>query len=178
MKIADVAYILLVAAIVVYPQLQPALAQRSCWRRRLYLVMFVWENLLLVADRRRDAADPARRAARRAHERPAPGPLRHARRWRSCDGDGVLLELRGVDKSFGGLRVIAELDLDVEEGEIVSVIGPNGAGKTTLFNLITGIYRPDSGEILFEGGASSASQPHRITEARRSRARSRRCGCS
>ena len=61
--------------------------------------------------------------------------------------DSKLLELQEVDKSFGGLRVIAELDLVVREHEIVSVIGPNGAGKTTLFNLITGIYRPDSGSI-------------------------------
>ena len=51
-----------------------------------------------------------------------------------------LLELRGVSKSFGGLRVIQELDLVVEEGEIVSLIGPNGAGKTTVFNLVTGVY--------------------------------------
>jgi len=50
-----------------------------------------------------------------------------------------LLELREVGKHFGGLRVIYELDLHVDEGEIVSVIGPNGAGKTTLFNLVTGV---------------------------------------
>ena len=76
----------------------------------------------------------------------------------------TLLELRGVDKSFGGLRVIAELDLDVRENEIVSVIGPNGAGKTTLFNLITGIYRPDSGTISLEGRNLVGVAPHKITE--------------
>ena len=76
----------------------------------------------------------------------------------------TLLELRGVDKSFGGLRVIAELDLDVRENEIVSVIGPNGAGKTTLFNLITGIYRPDSGSISLEGRNLVGVAPHKITE--------------
>ena len=78
--------------------------------------------------------------------------------------DVTLLELRGVDKSFGGLRVIADLDLVVKEHEIVSVIGPNGAGKTTLFNLITGIYRPDSGEIEFEGNNLVGVAPHKITE--------------
>ena len=78
--------------------------------------------------------------------------------------DVTLLELRGVDKSFGGLRVIADLDLVVKEHEIVSVIGPNGAGKTTLFNLITGIYRPDSGEIQFDGKNLVGVAPHKITE--------------
>jgi branched-chain amino acid transport system ATP-binding protein len=74
-----------------------------------------------------------------------------------------LLELEGVSKRFGGLNVIQELDLHVDEGEIVSVIGPNGAGKTTLFNLITGVYRPDSGDIRFEGETLVGLEPHRIT---------------
>ena len=63
----------------------------------------------------------------------------------------ALLELKNLSKAFGGLQVIDNLDFSVAEHEIVSVIGPNGAGKTTLFNLVTGVYRPDSGEILFEG---------------------------
>jgi branched-chain amino acid transport system ATP-binding protein len=74
-----------------------------------------------------------------------------------------LLELTDVTKSFGGLTCISELDLVVKEGEIVSVIGPNGAGKTTLFNLITGVYRPDEGQILFDGKSIVGLQPHRIT---------------
>ncbi len=74
-----------------------------------------------------------------------------------------LLELRGVSKSFGGLKVIDGLDFHVEEGEIVSVIGPNGAGKTTLFNLVTGIYRPDEGDLLFEGESLVGLAPHEIT---------------
>jgi branched-chain amino acid transport system ATP-binding protein len=78
--------------------------------------------------------------------------------------DAALLELRGLDKSFGGLRVIAELDLVVRKNEIVSVIGPNGAGKTTLFNLITGLYRPDSGEILLDGKNLVGLPPHKITD--------------
>jgi branched-chain amino acid transport system ATP-binding protein len=74
----------------------------------------------------------------------------------------ALLELRGVSLSFGGLRVVSELDLQVGESEIVSLIGPNGAGKTTLFNLITGVYEPDSGEILLDGRNIAGLQPHKI----------------
>ena len=74
-----------------------------------------------------------------------------------------ILELSHVSMEFGGLQVIADLDLHVVEGEIVSVIGPNGAGKTTVFNLITGIFHVDSGEIVFEGDKISGLAPHRIT---------------
>ena len=80
-----------------------------------------------------------------------------------------LLELRGLGKAFGGLSVMESLDLYVDEGEIVSVIGPNGAGKTTLFNLITGVYRPDRGQILLDGEDLVGLKPHRI--ARRGIAR-------
>jgi branched-chain amino acid transport system ATP-binding protein len=76
----------------------------------------------------------------------------------------ALLQLEGVSKAFGGLRVIDDLDLVVNEREIVSVIGPNGAGKTTLFNLITGIYRPDAGQIRLDGRNLVGLPPHRITK--------------
>jgi branched-chain amino acid transport system ATP-binding protein len=75
-----------------------------------------------------------------------------------------LFELREVTKSFGGLTVADKLNLHVDEGEIVSLIGPNGAGKTTVFNLVTGIYRPDSGEIRFEGRNLVGMPPHKITQ--------------
>jgi branched-chain amino acid transport system ATP-binding protein len=74
-----------------------------------------------------------------------------------------LLELRDVSMAFGGLRVIDGLDLRVDEDEIVSVIGPNGAGKTTLFNLVTGVYEPTAGEILFEERSLVGLAPHNIT---------------
>jgi branched-chain amino acid transport system ATP-binding protein len=77
--------------------------------------------------------------------------------------DTRLLELRGLNKAFGGLTCISDLDLHVDEGEIVSVIGPNGAGKTTLFNIITGLYRPDSGEILLDGESIVGLEPHEVT---------------
>ena len=72
---------------------------------------------------------------------------------------GALLELRGVTMAFGGLTVVDSLDLHVDEGEIVSVIGPNGAGKTTLFNLVTGVYEPIDGEIVFEGSSHRGPRP-------------------
>jgi branched-chain amino acid transport system ATP-binding protein len=76
----------------------------------------------------------------------------------------TLLELDGVSKAFGGLQVIDDLDVIVNEREIVSVIGPNGAGKTTLFNLITGLYRPDEGRILLDGTDLVGLPAHRITK--------------
>jgi ABC-type branched-subunit amino acid transport system ATPase component len=81
----------------------------------------------------------------------------------------ALLELREVSMHFGGLRVIDGLSLHVDEREVVSVIGPNGAGKTTLFNLITGVYRPDDGDIVLEGESIVGLSPHVI--ARRGVAR-------
>jgi ABC-type branched-subunit amino acid transport system ATPase component len=75
----------------------------------------------------------------------------------------ALLQLERISKSFGGLRCIHELDLDVREGEIVSVIGPNGAGKTTVFNLVTGMYRPDGGDIKLDGESIVGLAPHKIT---------------
>jgi ABC-type branched-subunit amino acid transport system ATPase component len=75
----------------------------------------------------------------------------------------ALLELREVTKTFGGLTVVSSLDVAVEEGEIVSLIGPNGAGKTTVFNLITGIYRPDDGDILLDGDTLVGLSPPAIT---------------
>jgi branched-chain amino acid transport system ATP-binding protein len=74
-----------------------------------------------------------------------------------------LLELKGLSMSFGGLKVIDQLDLTVNRREVVSVIGPNGAGKTTLFNLITGIYRPDAGEIVLDGQSLVGLPPYKIT---------------
>jgi branched-chain amino acid transport system ATP-binding protein len=75
-----------------------------------------------------------------------------------------LLELKGLSKAFGGLACVDELDLHVGEGEIVSLIGPNGAGKTTVFNLVTGIYAPDAGEIVFEGENIAGLAPHTIAK--------------
>jgi branched-chain amino acid transport system permease protein len=76
-----------------------------------------------------------------------------------------ILEIAGVDKSFGGLKVIQSLDFHVREGEIVGLIGPNGAGKTTCFNLITGFEEPDAGRILFKGeDITGLKPPNRISK--------------
>ena len=63
-----------------------------------------------------------------------------------------ILEVKGVTKYFGGLAALSDLDLTIQEGEIRGVIGPNGAGKTTLFNVISGVYRPTSGQIFYMNG--------------------------
>jgi branched-chain amino acid transport system ATP-binding protein len=76
---------------------------------------------------------------------------------------GRLLEFEGVGLSFGGITAVNGLDLHVDEGEIVSIIGPNGAGKTTVFNLITGVYRPDTGDVRFAGESIAGLAPHRIS---------------
>lgn len=88
-----------------------------------------------------------------------------------------VLELTGVHKAFGGLSVIADLDLHLDDGQIVSVIGPNGAGKTTLFNLITGVYTPDAGDIRVHGASVVGRDPH-PSPGWGSRGPSRASGCS
>ncbi len=76
----------------------------------------------------------------------------------------ALLELSNVNKSFGGLQATTDMSLSLNEGEIVSIIGPNGAGKSTLFNLITGVYTPDSGSIKFEGRSLVGKKPNAIVD--------------
>jgi branched-chain amino acid transport system ATP-binding protein len=73
-----------------------------------------------------------------------------------------LLSVQHVTKRFGGILAVDDVSLDVDAGEIVGLIGPNGAGKTTLFNLVTGIYRPDSGDLLLDGETLLHTPPHRI----------------
>jgi branched-chain amino acid transport system ATP-binding protein len=73
-----------------------------------------------------------------------------------------ILALDRLSLSFGGLRALSELELQVGDREVVSVIGPNGAGKTTVFNLITGVYRPDDGDVVFAGQSISGRAPHAI----------------
>jgi ABC-type branched-subunit amino acid transport system ATPase component len=76
-----------------------------------------------------------------------------------------LLELRGVSKSFQGLRALQDVSFAVAEGEVLSIIGPNGAGKTTLFNVVTGALRPTSGDILFEGRSIKGLRPDQTARA-------------
>src|SRR5215831_14613615 len=74
----------------------------------------------------------------------------------------ALLSVRNVTRRFGGIVAIDEVSLDVEAGQIVGLIGPNGAGKTTLFNVITRLYRPDSGEIVFEDESLLDTPAHAV----------------
>ena len=74
-----------------------------------------------------------------------------------------LLQLDKVTIQFGGLKAVTELDFRIEPGEMLGLIGPNGAGKTTVFNLITGVYRPTSGSLTFDGKTIAGQRPCRIT---------------
>src|SRR5512136_1790261 len=74
----------------------------------------------------------------------------------------ALLEVSGLTRSFGGLMAVSAVDLRIERGEIMGMIGPNGAGKTTVFNLLTGIYKPDKGTVVFDGRSLVGLKPHAI----------------
>ncbi len=71
-----------------------------------------------------------------------------------------ILEARGVGISFGGVRALDDVSFAARAGEVFSIIGPNGAGKTTLFNIVSGLYRPDSGKVLLAGEDVTALPPH------------------
>lgn len=76
----------------------------------------------------------------------------------------VLIEVKGLSKYFGGLAALSNLNLTIQQGEIRGIIGPNGAGKTTLYNVISGVYRPTSGEIYFKGMCINGLPPSKIAE--------------
>ena len=79
-----------------------------------------------------------------------------------AEAHAPLLSLRGLTRRFGGLTAVDSIDLDLAKGGLVSIIGPNGAGKTTLFNLVTGLDRPDAGEVRFEGQDITGLSPERL----------------
>ena len=66
-----------------------------------------------------------------------------------------LLRLENVTKRFGGLVAVSDVSLEVQEGELIAIVGPNGAGKTTLFNIMSGVFFPDEGKVIFDGSRSS-----------------------
>jgi branched-chain amino acid transport system ATP-binding protein len=74
----------------------------------------------------------------------------------------ALLEIRGLERHFEGVRAVDGVDLDVAEGEFVSIIGPNGAGKSTLFNLVSGLDHPDAGTVHFDGLDVTGARPERL----------------
>jgi branched-chain amino acid transport system ATP-binding protein len=75
-----------------------------------------------------------------------------------------VLELQGLSKAFGGVQAVNDVSMIVEEGELGAIIGPNGAGKSTLFNLVTGHYKSDRGEVIFKGKDITDFPPHRISK--------------
>jgi len=77
----------------------------------------------------------------------------------------ALLQLKGISKSFRGLRAVADVSLSVEPGHMVALIGPNGAGKTTCFNMIAGVFAPDGGEIVFAGRRIDGLRPDQVGAA-------------
>jgi branched-chain amino acid transport system ATP-binding protein len=77
----------------------------------------------------------------------------------------LILDATAVRKQFGGLVAVNDIDFDIPRGSIVSLIGPNGAGKTTFFNMITGLYKPTSGRIVFDGRDITRSKTHEVVQA-------------
>jgi len=76
----------------------------------------------------------------------------------------ALVEANNVTMMFGGLRAVSNVALNIQPGEIVALIGPNGAGKTTFFNLMTGIYKPTEGSVMFNGHELGDRKPHQVCE--------------
>ncbi len=79
--------------------------------------------------------------------------------------EDLILSVRNVSKRFGGLQALSNVGLEIRRGQIYGLIGPNGAGKTTFFNVITGLYTPDSGDFLLEGKPYEPSAVHKVAEA-------------
>jgi len=76
-----------------------------------------------------------------------------------------MLKVTDLSKSFGGLKAVNQVSLNVREGQIVSLIGPNGAGKTTMFAMVAGFIEPNSGTVMFDGNDITGQQPHRICDS-------------
>jgi len=74
----------------------------------------------------------------------------------------MFLEIQGLTKKFGGLVAVDQFNMAIDEGEIVGLIGPNGAGKTTIFNLITGVFPPTRGQVIYNGTDITAKKPHEV----------------
>lgn len=74
-----------------------------------------------------------------------------------------LLQTTDLSKSFGGIKAVQKFEIHIDPGEVIGLIGPNGAGKTTAFNLLTGVYTPTTGQILFEGKNIAGKKPYQIT---------------
>ena len=79
--------------------------------------------------------------------------------------NNVMLSVKGVNKSFGGLKALSDVGIEVKKNTVYGLIGPNGAGKTTFFNVITGLYEPDSGEFVLDGKPYEPTAVHEVAKA-------------
>jgi branched-chain amino acid transport system ATP-binding protein/branched-chain amino acid transport system permease protein len=91
-------------------------------------------------------------------------PFKSAPRERPSAGGEVILEVRNLSRSFGGLKAVQDVSFKLRRNEILGIIGPNGAGKTTLFNLLNGFLKPYAGEVLIDGRDMSGRKPHELCE--------------
>jgi branched-chain amino acid transport system permease protein len=127
-----------------------------------------WRRVTVVRDLQEDdAAQP--------HRVPEPSPDLGVLAWLR-EGTGrpkaradrtskrLVLEAKAISKRFDGLTALSNVDFAIEEGTIAGLIGPNGAGKTTFFNIVTGLVKPSSGELLFDGRSIVGLRPNRVTE--------------
>jgi ABC-type branched-subunit amino acid transport system ATPase component/ABC-type branched-subunit amino acid transport system permease subunit len=121
--------------------------------------------------RARWSTSPQPRAAAAPRPEPAPtyvmvsGPLGKVAPRPRGPASEVILSVRGLSKTFGGLRAVDDVSFEVHRGAILGIIGPNGAGKTTLFNLLNGFLAPDTGEVLLRGRNMVGHKPHVLCEA-------------
>jgi branched-chain amino acid transport system ATP-binding protein len=79
--------------------------------------------------------------------------------------NNIMLSVKGVNKSFGGLKALSDVGIEVKKNTVYGLIGPNGAGKTTFFNVITGLYEPDSGEFILNGKPYEPTAVHEVAKA-------------
>jgi len=125
-----------------------------------------WRKVTVTADGEEDRAVPPRRSAPEPQrDLPVLEWLREGTaRPEAGAGRRLLLEARAITKRFEGLTALSNVDFAIEEGTIAGLIGPNGAGKTTFFNIITGLVKPTTGEVLLDGERISGLRPNRVTE--------------
>jgi len=126
-----------------------------------------WKVRDIIARRRGQTdgagrADDGREAAPVVAIGEKPAPATPAKRRIA---DEIVLDVRGMSKSFGGLNAVQNVSFTVRRGMILGIIGPNGAGKTTLFNLLNGFIRPDAGQVLLDGVDMVGKRPHKLCEA-------------
>jgi branched-chain amino acid transport system permease protein len=101
---------------------------------------------------------------RRTAAPPALGPFQPYEPGRPPDGESIV-EVAGVSKQFRGLKALVDVSMTVRHGEIRGIVGPNGSGKTTLFNVISGLYKPTAGRVVFAGQVVSGARPYRLAQA-------------